>query len=266
MGKTSRRNPARIDPHERTRRLRAFGRDCCTFLVGQALGRDVSAWAEGLKLTAERLRRSGVSDAAISRVIHKAEQEMGPALKRLTGIDVRRQQQLVENLGKRGLAKAWARTDFEYGIIPLSRGKFALVSPEDHEKLSKHSWYFGHRGYAMRSKNMPDDRRKTVSMHREILGTRLDQEVDHINRNRLDNRRSNLRVLGHSANLHNRGAYGSSGVAGVSWDKRKKKWRAEIGRNGKRAWLGYHDTKAAAEREYRLASAKIYTGRDKIGR
>jgi hypothetical protein len=115
----------------------------------------------------------------------------------------------------------------------------------------------------MRSKIMPNDARKTVSMHREIMGARLDEEVDHINRNRLDNRRENLRILGHSANLHNRGAYGSSGVAGVSWDKRKKKWRAEIGKGGKRAWLGYHDTKAGAEREYRLASSKLYTGKDK---
>lgn len=255
MAKTSRKKPARIDPHERTRRLRAFGRDCCAFLVGQALGRDVSAWAVGLKLQAEKLKRSGVSDAAIECVIDKAEQEMGPALKKLTGVDVRRQMRLVENLGGGGFC-----------AIPLSRGKHALVSPEDYDKLAKHSWYCGHRGYAMRSKNMSNDRRKTVSMHREILGAGADQEVDHINRNRLDNRRENLRVLGHSANLHNRGAYGSSGVAGVSWDKRKGKWRAEIGRNGKRAWLGYHDTKAAAEREYRLASAKVYTGKDKAGR
>jgi len=249
MGKTSRSAGRRIDPRERTRRLRAFGRDCCTFLVGQALGRDVSSWAAGLKTEAARLRRAGVSEEAIRRAVDKAEQDMGPALKRLTGVDVRRQQRLFENPS-----------------IPLSRGKVAIVSPEDYERLAKHSWYFGHRGYAMRSKNMPDGRRKTVSMHREILGSRLDEEVDHKNRNRLDNQRSNLRVLGHSANLHNRGAYGSSGVAGVSWDKRKKKWRAEIGRNGKRAWLGYHDTKAAAEREYRAASAKVYTGKDKAGR
>jgi len=249
MGKTSRSAGRRIDPRERTRRLRAFGRDCCALLAGQALGHDVSELAARLTRDAERLRRSGVQETSIARVIHAAEKEMGPALKKLTGVDVRRQQRLFEN-----------------PTIPLSRGKVAIVSPEDYERLAKHSWYFGHRGYAMRSKNMPDGRRKTVSMHREILGSRLDEEVDHKNRNRLDNQRSNLRVLGHSANLHNRGAYGSSGVAGVSWDKRKKKWRAEIGRNGKRAWLGYHDTKAAAEREYRTASAKVYTGKDKAGR
>jgi len=247
--KTSRRNPARMDPRERARRLRALERDCCALLAGQAFKHDVSETAAKLKRDRDILKAGGASEAAIARVIRRAETGMAPALKRLTGVDVRQQQRLVEN----------ATT------IPLSRGKHAIVSPEDYPKLAKHSWYFGRRGYAMRSKNMPDDSRKTVSMHREILGARLDEEVDHKNRNRLDNRRENLRVLGHSANLHNRGAYGSSGVAGVSWDKRKKKWRAEIGRNGKRAWLGYHDTKADAEREYRAASAKVYTGKDKAG-
>ena len=133
-------------------------------------------------------------------------------------------------------------------------------------KLGKHSWYYGFRGYAMRSKLMPSGRRKTVSMHREILGAKDHEEVDHINGDRLDNRRSNLRVLGRSANLHNRGAYGPSGLKGVSWDKRKKKWRAEIGKNGKRAWLGYHDTKEDAERIYRKASKKLYTGKDRAAR
>ena len=118
----------------------------------------------------------------------------------------------------------------------------------------------------MRSKLMPSGRRKTVSMHREILGAKDHEEVDHINGDRLDNRRSNLRVLGRSANLHNRGAYGPSGLKGVSWDKRKKKWRAEIGKNGKRAWLGYHDTKEDAERIYRKASKKLYTGKDRAAR
>lgn len=245
--KTTRRNPARMDPRERTRLLRALARGCCVLLAERALKRDISELEDKLQRLSAQLRRGGVSESTIARVVRKVEEEMAPGLKKLTGVDVRRQQRLVENPTS----------------IPLSRGKSALVSSQDHAKLAKHSWYCGHRGYAMRSKLMPNGRRKTVSMHREILGARLDQEVDHINRNRLDNRRENLRILGHSANLHNRGAYGSSKVAGVSWDKRKKKWRSEIGKNGKRAWLGYHDTKEGAEREYRKASSKLYTGKDK---
>lgn len=202
------------------------------------------------KDTVAQLRSLGVSDRVISRVIKIAEGKVAPGLKKLTSIDVRDQVKLMENPSR----------------IPLSKGKFALVDPEDARRLGKHSWYYGFRGYAMRSKVMPNGNRKTVSMHREILAAKDHEEVDHINGDRLDNRRSNLRVLGRSANLHNRGAYGPSGLKGVSWDKRKKKWRAEIGKNGKRAWLGYHDTKEDAERIYRKASKRLYTGKDRAAR
>jgi hypothetical protein len=230
--------------------LRQFERDCFVLLSGVALGLNVKELEEGLKRKANELRRQGITDDDIERSIRRAEKEIAPGLKKLTGVDVRKQGRLFENPSK----------------IPLSKGKVALVDSQDAAKLGKHSWYYGFRGYAMRSKLMPSGRRKTVSMHREILGAKDHEEVDHINGDRLDNRRSNLRVLGRSANLHNRGAYGPSGLKGVSWDKRKKKWRAEIGKNGKRAWLGYHDTKEDAERIYRKASKKLYTGKDRAAR
>lgn len=202
------------------------------------------------KKTVAELRELGVPDSAIKRLISDAEERMAPGLQKFTSVDVRNRAKLMGNPSR----------------IPLSKGKFALVDPQDAAKLGKHNWYYGFRGYAMRSKLMPSGKRKTVSMHREILGAKDHEEVDHINGDRLDNRRSNLRVLGRSANLHNRGAYGPSGLKGVSWDKRKKKWRAEIGKNGKRAWLGYHSTKEDAERIYRKASKKLYTGKDRAAR
>lgn len=248
MAKTSRKasrkanGGARMDPRERVRLLHALERDCCALLAGQAFKHDVSSLAAKLKRDGDRLRRGGVSEATIARVIHRAEQGLGPSLKKLTGVDVRRQQQLVENPSS----------------IPLTRGKSALVSQQDHAQLSKHSWYCGHRGYAMRSKLMPDGARKTVSMHREILKASLGQEVDHINRNRLDNRRENLRIIGHGDNLHNRRAMGKTKIAGVSWDARKGCWRAEISKDGQRHWLGYHATKEAAERAFQEASKRLY--------
>lgn len=237
-----------VDPGRQ--RLDAFERDCCILLSGMALGQDVSDLVKKLRDDAKRLQKAGFTEQQIERAMKRAEREMAPGLKKLTGVDVRKQPRLFENPSK----------------ITLSKGKVATVDPEDAAKQGKHSWYYGFRGYAMRSKLMPSGRRKTVSMHREILGAKDHEEVDHINGDRLDNRRENLRVLGRSANLHNRGAYGPSGLKGVSWDRRKKKWRAEIGKNGKRAWLGYHATKEDAEREYRKASKKLYTGKDRAAR
>jgi len=254
-GRQPRREAAAAEPElkyisAKKSALNRFERDCFVLLSGVALGQDVKSLEADLKRTVARLKKQGITDEEIERSIKRAEDELAPGLKKLTGVDVRRQPKLFENPSK----------------ITLSKGKSATVDPEDAAKLGKYSWYYGFRGYAMRSKMMPSGRRKTVSMHREILKAKDHEEVDHINGDRLDNRRSNLRVLGRSANLHNRGAYGPSGLKGVSWDKRKKKWRAEIGKNGKRAWLGYHETKEDAEHIYRKASKKLYTGKDRAAR
>lgn len=78
-------------------------------------------------------------------------------------------------------------------------GKFALVDSEDFFLLSQYSWYF-REGYAVSK-----IRDKEVRMHRMVLQeTDPDVIVDHINRNRLDNRRSNLRRYNAIENANNR--------------------------------------------------------------
>lgn len=79
-------------------------------------------------------------------------------------------------------------------------------------------------------------------------------EVDHINRDRLDNRFSNLRKVEKAANLRNKGIYRNSalGVTGVS--QRGSRYRAYINRDGRRVGLGTFDTLAEAKQAY--ASAK----------
>ena len=77
-------------------------------------------------------------------------------------------------------------------------------------------------------------------------------EIDHRNRNRSDNRRSNLRLATHAENTRNCGLRrdNSSGVKGVEWYKATKKWRVSIRIGGKRISLGYFPTieEAAAVR------------------
>ena len=66
-------------------------------------------------------------------------------------------------------------------------------------------------------------------------------QIDHVNRNRSDNRLVNLRDVTNKQNLQNAGKYShnTSGHPGVSWDKQNSKWRAQIMHNQKMIHLGY---------------------------
>lgn len=90
-----------------------------------------------------------------------------------------------------------------YLEIPLGgvngAGKFAKISAKDYELVARHSWYYRD-GYALSKIG-----KKEVRMHRFILNeTDPDRIVDHKNRNRLDNRRVNLRVYTPKQNANNR--------------------------------------------------------------
>jgi hypothetical protein len=97
-------------------------------------------------------------------------------------------------------------------------------------------------------------------LHRHLCGlgpwreTRLD--VDHVNRNPLDNRRRNLRVVTRSRNLLNTvvRAGGSSRFRGVSLDRRSGKWKAYIKVNGRHRHLGLFAVEEEAARAYNVAA------------
>ena len=86
--------------------------------------------------------------------------------------------------------------------------------------------------------------RKLYLAHRlvfiHVTGT-APSEVDHINRDRSDNRWANLRPVSRSQNGHNRsvGVNNTSGAVGVSFVKHLSKWQAYINVEGKRKNLGY---------------------------
>lgn len=85
-------------------------------------------------------------------------------------------------------------------------------------------------------------------------------EVDHINGNKLDNRRENLRVCKGSQNKMNRSISinNKTGFNGVYWAKQNKKFRAMIGINGKRKHIGYFNTAHSAARAYNVAARGLF--------
>lgn len=111
---------------------------------------------------------------------------------------------------------------------------YALVDDADFEWLSQWPWHFS-MGYAMRKGG-----RKTVNMHRQILGLERGdrRQGEHKNRNPLDCRRSNLRIAerGQADNQQNRGAQvnNTSGYRGVFWSGKEQKWVANARVGGMR--------------------------------
>lgn len=101
------------------------------------------------------------------------------------------------------------------------------------------SWYRDKDGYLVSSYYF-DGVRRFVRFHRIVMHAKPRQCVDHINKNRADNRKQNLRICERSENDRNRSLYvtNTSGVAGVCFDKKRKKWVASITYNRKKVYIG----------------------------
>lgn len=96
-----------------------------------------------------------------------------------------------------------------------------------------------------------------------VYGLMPDKEIDHRNGIRCDNKISNLREASHSQNLQNqrkaRIDNKSSGLLGATWNKRDKKWQAQIGISGKKKWIGAFDTAEAAHSAYLNAKRELHS-------
>jgi hypothetical protein len=123
--------------------------------------------------------------------------------------------------------------------IKLTRGKFAIVDDEDFEYLNQYKWYCSFYGYAVRDEGGRKNK-KAIPMHRFLNGTPSGLVTDHINRNKLDNRKVNLRSVTGSQNCTNRGLNKNnvSGHKGVIWRKDIRRWSARIKTNYKEIYLG----------------------------
>lgn len=114
-------------------------------------------------------------------------------------------------------------------------------------------WNKGTESYYVQGSMIIDGKRTTIQLHRWILGVKdRNKIVDHINHNTLDNTRLNLRIGTHQENQQNRkGAHKqnkSSGIRGVSWHKKNKKWQAYLTINRKRINIGSFDSLEDAEK------------------
>lgn len=143
--------------------------------------------------------------------------------------------------------------------LKLYKNLYALVDNEDYPRVASFRWHVSNRGYVVHSiRNKEVD--KKILLHAFIMNTPKGMNTDHINGNKLDNRRSNLRICEHLKNSYNRrmNANNTSGFKGVMWFRETQKWRAVIGVGGRKISLGYFKIKEDAAEAYKLASEKYH--------
>jgi hypothetical protein len=131
--------------------------------------------------------------------------------------------------------------------IPLTKGAIALVDDSDYDWLmTQGRWSLSNKGYAQHWYKL-NGQRKALLMHRLILSAPPHLHVDHINGNRLNNCRENLRLASRSENNANRAMMpsNSSGYRGVN--RNRKHWEARIKYQNQRIYLGsFADAQEAA--------------------
>lgn len=146
--------------------------------------------------------------------------------------------------------------DLEDGTsrIELTQGGFALVDTQDVELVIQLLWRLGTHGYAVSK----DGR---TLMHRLIMGAADGVQVDHINHDKLDNRRSNLRVVTRAQNAANqrkcKTKTTSSKYKGVCLHS-SGRWRAHIQANKTYTFLGYYPDEESAARAYDARALELW--------
>lgn len=144
--------------------------------------------------------------------------------------------------------------------IKLSQGEYTIIDTKNFEWLNQWKWFAvwmpsNQSYYVMRNSRCVKGKRFTISMSREILGlVKGDKrQADHINHNTLDNRESNLRIVTCQQNQFNR-----KNSKGYYWNKRDKKYMAQIKVDGKIMNLGYFDKSEEAHTAYLKAKRKYH--------
>jgi hypothetical protein len=114
-------------------------------------------------------------------------------------------------------------SECDYCIIHLTQNQVTLVDKEDYELLIRHKWHAQWKPHAKKFyvNGYPESFLKAMKMHNFLMRPLAGTEVDHINRDPLDNRRSNLRIVTRSENCFNRVRPNKTGTPGLtkSWNR-----------------------------------------------
>jgi len=132
----------------------------------------------------------------------------------------------------------------------------ALIDIRDIEKVKKYKWHISGTGYVSHKST-----KTSLLLHRYITDCPKGKVIDHANHNRLDNRRSNLRICTQKQNARNQSIRtdNSSGYKGVRWHPQWG-WQAYIADKGKQVHVGWYKTKEEAIKARMRRANEFYGG------
>ncbi len=127
------------------------------------------------------------------------------------------------------------------------------IDIDDIDKVKEYRWSLDNHGYIVNGK-------MRFRLHRFIMNAPKGKVVDHINGDKLDNRKCNLRICIQADNMKNqkKRKNNKSGYTGVHWYKAKNKWQVYIKINYKRLHLGYYDDLEEAIKVRKEAEKKYF--------
>lgn len=147
--------------------------------------------------------------------------------------------------------------------IALTKNQFSVVDAEDYECINAFAWQAKWDAHtkqfrAERSIRLESGKRRSLGMHRQIMGDPEGLLVDHMNHNTLDNRKINLRTCTQSQNSMNRRvrSHNKLGLKGVS--KMGNRYSAHVTTNGKKTYLGCFKSPELAYAEHIRASKQVH--------
>ena len=127
----------------------------------------------------------------------------------------------------------------------IGKGHSTKVDDSTFTKYGHLTWHMSDTGYAVRRNSLEGG---TVRLHRLVANTPEGKVTDHLNGDKLDNRKSNLRICTQKDNAQN-----LKNIKGYTWDKSKNKWMVRYHNK----YYGRYKTESEAKKAYQLACSGV---------